>query len=209
LKMSNDEKQKKKELLSLISSISEGTGDIQKNIEAIKTFGEMSLVEILNADLTHIPDSRDIRDSLHDIKCAFTEVAQVHLEAATELFKRELLSSNEGTNNKLIMLAGVFEDLYHDELLPVLELGIKHNSKWVRLRCCESLRKSKAPKALPLLSVALKDRVLHVKHCAIEAMGEFGTPEQIPNLIELQKSKDRSLKGKANRAIAQIESREN
>lgn len=200
--------QNNNQLLSLVEMISQGTGDYQNNIESIKKFGEEALDAILNAKPTHKKNQRDIRDSLQDLGGAFLEVAKVNFSRATKIFEEELHCPKDESNNRIIFLADIFSELYHDDLLPILATGIKHKNKWVRWECCKSLQKSRSPKALPILSSALTDRAELVKFAAIKAMGDFGTSEYLPKLMKLLKSKDKSVRNNAEKAISLIKERE-
>jgi hypothetical protein len=206
--MTDNNVQQNSQLQSLVEMISQGTGDYKSHIENIIQFGEDALDALLNAKPTHIENQRHFRDSIQDLQGAFLRVAEVNLSKAAEIFREELQNPKDDSSNRIVFLASVFSELYHDDLLPIFAKGIKHRIKWVRWLCCESLYKSKSPKALPVLSIALTDRAELVKICAIEAMGDLGTSEYLPKLVKLSKSKNKKVRHNAEKAISLIKERE-
>jgi HEAT repeat protein len=190
----------------LIDNISKGLGDFQKNIDSLKSHGEKAIIALLNAKATHIPGNRDGRDSVTDILTAISEISKDHKEFVLNLFSEELNKSNE-QQKYISSLAWTLSAIDSKQVVPLLIKGLKHENKWIRWACCESLLRIKDVNSISGLITALGDRSSLVKSTAIEALSEFGTSEVIPHLEKLSRSKNKEISENARKAIESINRR--
>jgi HEAT repeat protein len=190
----------------LINNISKGIGSYQDNLNNLKKYGEQAIIALLNSKLTHVPGSRDGRDSVADILGALAEISRKHKQFFIDLFKSEL---NEPINNQkyISSLAWVSGCIDAEEIVPLLIKGLNHDNKWIRWECCESLLKLKSKDSISALIKALKDRSDLVKSTALEGLKQFGTGDAIPYLEKLTKSKKPEISENAQKAIDSIQKR--
>jgi HEAT repeat protein len=195
------------DIKNLVNNISKGLGSYSDNIEKLREYGELAIIELLNVESKHISGVRDGRDSVADILGAIAELSKENFEFVLDLFEKELAKPYDKQKyvSPLAWSLGSTGNQNADQLLAKC---LKHKDMWTRWMCCESLLKLKSEKSIPSLIGALKDRSEMVKATAIAAMQEFGTIDAIPALKRLSRLKNKALAEKSLKAIESIKIRE-
>lgn len=196
------------EIKSLIQDIWLGI-NVQENVSKLKKYGSLVLDIMLGFSeekIEHEPDSelplyRQPYEAYGDINYLITEISMENKRHYLELLK---LSSEENRDS-LFVLTWVAGPLGFEESIDYLIKGLRHEDKFIRYSCCESLKYFYDMRIRKAFIEALKDRASDVRVSALVGLDKYQDKSILPFIRPLLNDKYAEIRNLADTMIKNIE----